>query len=153
LSEPAAHISRNELLLSERQRRHVVVFLQEVEGALCDLERASHGTAPAATLLTPETDDLPASFARRARPQIRLLRRQLETIVRRLELSPAATSRRTLVREEISQCLLDLFDAGSHGLRGYGVVDLGTAAVLDALLADLQPTLESILKLVGPVTG
>ena len=31
--------------------------------------------------------------------------------------------------------------------------DAETAAVLDPLLADLQPPLESILKLLGPLTG
>lgn len=70
--------------------------------------------------------------------------------MQRLELSPAVVSRRKLVREEVAQCLLDLFDAGSHGLRGYGPVDLGTAAILDSLLADLRPPLEGILKLLGP---
>jgi hypothetical protein len=151
LSEPAAQASRNELLLSERQRRHVISFLLQLEGTLCNIERTTHGSSVQSTPLTLEAEDLPSTFARRARPQIRLLRQHLGTIVQRLELSPAVISRRKLVREEVAQCLLDLFDAGSHGLRGYGRVDLGTAAVLDSLLADLRAPLEGILKLLGPL--
>jgi hypothetical protein len=150
LSEPAAHVSRDTLLLSERQRRHVISFLRQLESALCNIERATHGASPAPIFMTLETEDLPSSFARRARPHVRILRQQLGTIARRLELSPAVISKRTLVRDEAAQCLLDLFDAGAHGLRGYGLVDLATAAVLDTLLADLRPPLESIVKLLGP---
>ncbi|MGE0353036.1 MAG: hypothetical protein AB7I33_11905 [Gemmatimonadales bacterium] len=125
------------LPLTEPQRRHLSVFLEVVDEGIGELLQAIEAPPRAAGVLGPETNDLPPGFAHEAAGELAGARRLLRELIGQLGLAPAPRSRRQRVRALLSSMIVNLEDAGSRGLRGYG-------PVTDGIRRNLDPPLQAI---------
>lgn len=148
---PADPLPRTDVTLTESQRRHLAVFLELLEEALLDIERAAQGGPGPRRLLLMEVDDLPPRFAASIAPDLRELRERLRALVEHLGLEPRTRSRAGLIRAVAGKCLVDLADAGSRGLRGYGSLDPGIVREIDPMLEAMQePLVRIVARLSAP---
>ncbi len=148
---PADPLPSTDVTLTESQRRHLAVFLELLEEALLDIERAAEGGPGPPRLLLEEVDDLPPGFAASIAPDLGELRDQLRAVVVRLGLGPRTRSRAGWIRAVAGKCLVDLADAGSRGLRGYGPLDPGVVREIDPMLEAMQhPLVRIVARLSAP---
>ena len=141
--------------LNEPQRRHLAVFLQQLDRGLAEVEQLA--TAPPSRgILRVEQDDLPPDYAASIHADLRDLRARIHSLVHRLELQPSERSRRRRTLALLLTMIVQLEDAGSSGLRGYGPVDASVPAHLDPALAAMRSALQrmgAVLEPSGPASG
>ncbi|HEX5386664.1 MAG TPA: hypothetical protein VFW66_08205 [Gemmatimonadales bacterium] len=133
----------NTVRLNESQRRHLAVFLEQLEEALGEIERLADLPARPARLLE-DVRDLNPQFGTAVRDRVLDLRERIGELADRLGLEPRVQSRQRRVAALVSRAIVDLEDAGSRGLAGYGEVDPGVAREIDPALAEMVSRLEAI---------
>jgi hypothetical protein len=134
--------------LTENQRRHLTIYLAQVEDAVESVERLA--TTPAGErALRIDRRDLPDDFARASRDELAAVRGGLAEVARALGLEPLERSRAQEALGLLTIAIVQLEDAGSRGLRGYGEVDPAAPAVLDPALARLRAMLARVAARLG----
>jgi hypothetical protein len=108
--------------LTEPQRRHVAVFLQQVEDALAEVELVAAGQATGPKLLRQEVDDLPPGFEDAVRQPMQRIRARLDALIRALGLESQFRSRSRHLQSLLLTTMVQVEDTGSRGLRGYGPI-------------------------------
>jgi hypothetical protein len=141
--------------LNESQQRHLAVFLQQLDRGLAEVEQLATAP-PSRAILRIEQDDLPPDYAASIRDDLHELRERIHALVHRLELQPSERSRRRRTLALLLTMIVQLEDAGSSGLRGYGPVDASVPAHLDPALAAMRTALQrmgAVLEGTGPASG
>lgn len=129
--------------LTESQRRHLTVFLAQVEDAVESLERLAHDPAHRRALRL-DRADLPRDFAPASADDLAQVRAGLAQVAHGLQLQPLERSRRREAMGLVAIAIVQLEDAGTRGLRGYGEVDPDLAEMLDPVLARLRGLLARV---------
>jgi hypothetical protein len=129
--------------LTDNQRRHLAIYLAQVEDAVESVERLA--TTPAGErALRIDRRDLPDDFGPASRDELANVRTGLAEMARALQLEPLERSRAQEALGLLTIAMVQLEDAGSRGLRGYGEVDPDAPAVLDPALARLRGVLARV---------
>jgi hypothetical protein len=136
--------------LTDGQRRHLTVFLAQVEDAVLALERLATDP-PSGNSLRLDLLDLPLGFRAGSREDLAQVRAGLGTLAQTLQVEPLARSRAQEALGLVTFAIVQLEDAGSRGLRGYGAVDPRLPPVLDPALGQLRTLLARVAaRLQGP---
>lgn len=136
--------------LTEPQRRHLRVFLQQVEEALDEMETLAVAPTSASKLFRLDVNDLPDGFAAAVRPDVLRVRGHLKALVEELGLESHPRSRTRHVEALLITTLVQVEDSGSKGLRGYGSLGPQVFSVVDPALAQIHQGLERIIARLGP---
>jgi hypothetical protein len=137
--------------LTEPQRRHVAVFLQQVEEALDEVESvAAHPPMTTRKLFRPDVDDLPPRFDAQIKPATVRIRAKLKCLVEALGLESNPKSRSRHLQALILTTMVQVEDTGSRGLRGYGPLSAVVFELIDPALADIHQELERIAAYLRP---
>lgn len=136
--------------LTEPQRRHVAVFLQQVEEALDEIERAAGSLNSEPKLFRIDINDLPPGFHQAIEPTIRRVRARLKQLVEGLGLESSPKSRSRHIQALVLTTVVQVEDTGSRGLRGYGPIGPVVVDVIDPALADIHKELEGIAARLSP---
>jgi hypothetical protein len=142
LSEPGKSMDTHGL--TEPQRRHVAVFLQQVEEALDEIESLASSPASEAKLFRIDIDDLPAGFHEAIRPAVHRIRVKLKHLVDKLGLESNPRSRSRHIQALVVTTIVQIEDTGSRGLRGYGLLGPVVFDTIDPALAEIHSALEQI---------
>jgi hypothetical protein len=129
--------------LTEDQRRHLRVFLHEIEAAVAEViwlaERGAQGR-----ILRVDVADLPADFGLRIQPEVERIRRDIETLAARFGLEPDRRSRLRRAQALLVTAIVVLEDTRSRALKGYGQVDAALSRELDPVLDDISQALHAM---------
>lgn len=138
--------------LTDAQRRRLAVFLEIVDRGLTEVLGASR---PAATpgILASEADDLPPEFARSVATDAEAAREELRGLVERLDLAGTQRSRRKRLRALLVSMIVNLEDAGSRGLRGYGPMNGEISQAIDPVLQAIRERLVRIAGVLDQGSG
>lgn len=136
--------------ITESQRRHLSVFLAQVEDTLFEVERLAT-TPPSRKLLRADRNDFPPGAAASVAPELASIRTDLEALIRTLDLEPLDGSRAREAQGLLAMAIVQLEDAGSRGLRGYGELDPDLVGVLGPALASLRSHFVAIAGRLGPM--
>jgi hypothetical protein len=134
--------------ITESQRRHLAVFLAQVEDAVAEVERLATAP-PSSSRLRTDDLDLPAGFGPAVSPEIERVRAGLVALADTLGLVPLQKSRTREVQGLLSIAVVQLQDAGSRGLKGYGSVHPQLSPLLDPALQELRAGLARILAMLS----
>jgi hypothetical protein len=145
----SSRVPSDSVAITESQRRHVAVFLAQVEDAVAEVERLATAP-PSSSRLRADDPDLPPGFGSALTPEIERVRAGLVSLADRFGLAPLQKSRAREVQGLLSIAIVQLEDAGSRGLKGYGTIDPQLAPLLDPALQDLRAGLARILGMLSP---
>jgi hypothetical protein len=135
--------------LTDNQRRHLTVYLAQVEDAVESLERlATDRTSE--RVLRIDRRDLPEGFGPASMDDLAQVRTGLAEMASSLHLEPLERSRAQEALGLLTIAIVQLEDAGSRGLRGYGEVDPDLPAVLDPALGRLRALLARVAARLTP---
>jgi len=135
--------------LTDNQRRHVTVYLAQVEDAVDSLERLA-ADRTSERVLRIDRRDLPEDFGSASRNDLTQIRTGLAEMASFLHLEPLERSRAQEALGLLTIAIVQLEDAGSRGLRGYGEVDPDLPAVLDPALGRLRSLLARVAARLTP---
>jgi hypothetical protein len=124
--------------LTEPQRRHVSVFLQQVEEALDEIERVAYEAPSDEKLFRTDIADLPDGFGAAFEPEASRIRAQLKDLAEELGLESHPRSRARHVQALLLMTMVQVEDTGSRGLRGYGPLGPSVDSVVDPALAEVH---------------
>jgi hypothetical protein len=144
----SSRASSDTVAVNDSQRRHLAVFLAQVEDAVAEVERLATSPSSSSRLRT-DDPDLPRGFGAAVSPEIERVRAGLVALADRLGLAPLQQSRAREVQGLLSIAIVQLEDAGSRGLKGYGAVDPRLPALLDPALQELRAGLARILAMLS----
>jgi hypothetical protein len=137
--------------LTEPQRRHIAVFLQQVEEALDEVESLAATPTPGRRIFRVDVNDLPEGFGNSIEPEVLRIRAGLRSLVEQLGLESHPRSRARQVQSLILTTLVQVEDTGSRGLRGYGPLGSVVFSIIDPALTEIHHDLERIAQLAaGP---
>lgn len=140
--------------LTEPQRRHVAVFLQQVEEALDEVESvAAHPPSATKKLFRLDVDDLPPGFHTQIGAAAMRIRARLKCLVEALGLESNPKSRARHLQALILTTMVQVEDTGSRGLRGYGPLSAVVFELIDPALADIHRELERIAAYLSPANA
>jgi hypothetical protein len=129
--------------LTDNQRRHLTVYLAQVEDAVESLERLVTDRT-SERFLRIDRKDLPEDFGPASRDDLAQVQTGLAEMMNSLHLEPLERSRVQEALGLLTIAIVQLEDAGSRGLRGYGEVDPDVPAVLDPALGRLRDLLARV---------
>ena len=129
--------------LTDNQRRHLTIYLAQVEDAVEALEQLATDRTHERVLRV-DRRDLPEDFGGRNRDDLSLVRSGLAEMAQTFQLTPLQRSRAREALGLLTIAIVQLQDAGSRGLRGYGPVDPDLPEVLDPALDRLRAVLVSV---------
>ena len=130
--------------LTEPQRRHLTVFLQQVEETLDEIEELAAAPTSDTKLFRLDVNDLPDGFPAALKPEALSVRAQLKSLMEELDLESNPRSRVRHVQALLLTTMVQVEDSGSRGLRGYGPLDPVVFSVIDPALAQIHQSLERI---------
>lgn len=130
--------------LTDNQRRHLTVYLAQVEDAVESLERLAT-TEASHRVLRIDRRDLGGDFGSATGEDLAHVRAGLAELARSLHLEPLERSRAQEALGLLTIAIVQLEDAGSRGLRGYGEVDPELPALLDPALGRLRALLARVV--------
>src|SRR6266536_2858495 len=116
--------------LTDDQRRHLRVFLHQVEAAVAEVVWLAE-RGPQDRILQVDVADLPAEFGLRIQPEVERIRRDIETLAARFGLEPDGRSRLRRAQALLVSAIVVIEDANSRALKGYGLVDAALSRELD----------------------
>jgi len=116
--------------LTESQRRHLRVFLHQIETAVSEVVSLAGGDPEYRMLLT-DVADLPAEFGVRIQPEVDRIRSAIRVLASRFGLEPDHRSRFRRAQAVLVTAAVEIEDATSRALRAYGPVDAALSAELD----------------------
>ena len=129
--------------LTDPQRRHLSVLLAQVEDAVLSLERLADEPSCGGRLRLDRLD-LPPGFGPASRSDLEQVRDGVAALARSLALAPLVRSRSQEALGLLTIAIVQLEDARSHGMRGYGPVDPHLPALLDPALGRLRERLARV---------
>jgi hypothetical protein len=129
--------------LTDNQRRHLTVFLAQVEDAIVSLEWLA-AARPHPRALRTDHQDLPHGFASAIQEELAPIRAGLAELAETFGLQPLGRSRAQEALGLLTIAIVQVEEAGSRGLRGYGEVDPEVPAVLDPALGRLRAALARV---------
>jgi hypothetical protein len=141
-----------EVRLTDSQQRHLGVFLAQVEDTVLAIERLATAP-PSRSALRLDRPDFPPGFADSIGPEIARFRDELARLIQLVGLEPLETSRRREAQGLLAIAIVQLQDAGSRGLRGYGDIDPSLTAILDPALESLRASLTRIAGHLEPMAS
>jgi hypothetical protein len=130
--------------LTEGQRRHLGVFLHQIEAAVAEVGWLS-GRGPQDRILQVDVADLPAGFGVRVQAEVDRIRRALETLAARFGLEPDRRSRLRRAQALLVTAIVVIEDANSRALKGYGPVDAALSQGLDPVLDAISRALRAMM--------
>lgn len=146
VEHPGSADSGSTPLLNEPQRRHFEVFLSMLETALNEVEMLGSDAPPAPEeSLVVQDSDLPKDFSTRAHPAVQVIRRQITSLGRTLDIKPRHISRARRVKALLTAELVRLDDTYARKLRGYGAVSPRIAAEIDPVLDRIRTEIVDLL--------
>ncbi len=140
------------LSLTEAQRRRLAVFLEIVDRGIAEVVGASPPPSPPG-ILGHEADDLPQGFSEAIAADAHAVRAELRLLVESLGLARTERSRRKRIRALLVSMIVNLEDAGSRGLRGYGPMDERIGQAIDPALDAIRSRLVRIARLLDEPSG
>jgi hypothetical protein len=133
-------------VLSDGQRRHVGVFLAQLEEALDEIEAAARPPeAPSRNVLTREQADVPAGYGEAVAADLLAVREGIRRLARAFHLTPTDRSRARRVRALLGAMMSLLPETRSDSLRAFGDLDPSVADALDPALDALRARLTDML--------
>lgn len=138
--------------LTGPQRRHLRVFLDHVEAAVCEVLRLAH-LDPSHRTLTADATDLPAGFADRIRPEVTRIRGAIEALAVRFALETEQQSRLRRVQALLIAAAVEIEDTGSRALLAYGPVDPQLPQRLDPVLDEIGDALGAMIAALREEAG
>ncbi len=132
--------------LTEPQRRHLRVFLHQIEAAVAEVVwLTEHG--PQDRILRLDLADIPAEFGLRIQPEVARIRRGLETLAARFGLEPDRRSRLRRAQALLVTAMVEIEDATSRALKAYGPVDASLPQQLDPVLEEISRALRTMTSI------
>ncbi len=129
--------------LTDDQRRHLRVFLHQVEAAVAEVVWLAE-RGPQDRILQVDVADLPAEFGLRIQPEVERIRRDIETLAARFGLEPDGRSRLRRAQALLVSAIVVIEDANSRALKGYGLVDAALSRELDPVLDEIGQALRAM---------
>jgi hypothetical protein len=129
--------------LTEDQRRHLRVFLHQVEAAVAEVVWLAEWD-PQDRILQVDVADLPAEFGLRIQPEVERIRRDIKTLAARFGLEPDRRSRLRRAQALLVSAIVVIEDANSRALKGYGLVDAALSRELDPVLDEIGQALRAM---------
>jgi hypothetical protein len=132
------------LELTEDQRRHLGVFLNQIEAAVVEVMSLSERGLQD-RILQVDVADLPAGFGVRVQPEVDRIRRAIETLVARFGLEPDRRSRLRRAQALLVTAIVVIEDTRSRAaLKGFGPVDAAVQRGLDPVLDEISRALRAM---------
>jgi hypothetical protein len=135
-------LSEGSVGLTEPHLRRLSVTMRALEDALFDIETALAERAERS--MTIYEDDVPGSIHVLIREQLARLRREIGAVKEHYRLEPQIVSNRRLISVKLSLLSIDLTEATSRYMRGFGEVPADEQGPLDNRIMKLISILDEL---------
>jgi hypothetical protein len=126
--------------LTEPQRRHLRVFLHQIEAAIAEVEWLTE-QVPQSRILRTDVADLPPDFGARIRSEVARVRHGIQTLAVRFGLGSTPWSRFRRAQAILVTAGVEIEDTTARSLRAYGPVHPALERELDPVLEDISHAL------------